>query len=265
MYGRELASCQLNIKPELNLTWSLQLCDVLWGEGIFFRSVINEMETLTGLILYQTGEKNVGKNQDCYTFVWVVPVEVAGAASPAQHWPCCSAIRACWHKGPARAAGLPELWGATGQDQPPAPVWRTASLHSRSLWDGVTRWKNALRPFCHHGMNVMLWGHQHSPICVLHLVTDFSDGDLKCGVVLEIGFQSKDKTFHVREELLWKQFLPALASVWVVGFSAADFVQSPSSAAFTTIPISLTSTVSSTIPSLLASVMMDTEMMAMGR
>lgn len=35
MYGRELASRQLNIKAELNLTWSLQLCDVLWGEGLF--------------------------------------------------------------------------------------------------------------------------------------------------------------------------------------------------------------------------------------
>lgn len=54
MYGRELAACQLNIKPELNLTWSLQLCLMFYGVG-FFISVINEVETVTVLILYKTG------------------------------------------------------------------------------------------------------------------------------------------------------------------------------------------------------------------
>lgn len=43
---------------------------MFYGVRGFFRSVINEMETVTGLILYQTGaKKKVGKRQDCYTFV----------------------------------------------------------------------------------------------------------------------------------------------------------------------------------------------------
>lgn len=74
MYGRELAACQLNIKPELNLTWSLQLCLMFYGVG-FFISVINEVETVAVLILYKTGGIKCkmgglrGKNQDYYAFI----------------------------------------------------------------------------------------------------------------------------------------------------------------------------------------------------
>lgn len=75
-------STQYKARIESNLVTTAVGCFMGWGG--FFRSVINEMETVTGLILYQTGAKNIGKNQDCYTFVWVVPLEAECAANPAQ-------------------------------------------------------------------------------------------------------------------------------------------------------------------------------------
>lgn len=91
MYGRELAACQLNIKPELNLTWSLQLCMMFYGVG-FFISVINEVETVTVLILYKTGGMKCkmgglrGKNQDYYAFIWVVHLDVQSTENPTHCW-----------------------------------------------------------------------------------------------------------------------------------------------------------------------------------
>lgn len=102
-------STQYKARIESNLVTTAVRCFMGWGD--FFRSVINEMETVTGLILYQTGAKKWREGPGLLHIC--LGCSLRGGA-------CCKpnpapgkAVGACWHKALPGQRGFPELWGTT--------------------------------------------------------------------------------------------------------------------------------------------------------